>query len=100
MKTIADSKVKDLSVSGKELEKKKGYLWDYLLRVRSHDFIIFLKTLAGLPWVKASRPIPGQSESGNPEKGTEPGLYHNFPPWQILEETLKDLLSNLLTVWL
>lgn len=68
-------------MSGKELEKeKKGNLQDYYLGWRSHDLTIFLKTPADLPWVKASKLILGQSESGNPEKGAKLSRYHIFLP--------------------
>lgn len=42
MKSNADSKAKDLKMSGKELEKEKGNLQDYYLGSRSHDLTIFL----------------------------------------------------------
>ena len=42
MKSNADSKAKDLKMSGKELEKEKGNLQDYYLGPRSHDLTIFL----------------------------------------------------------
>ena len=80
-KPNADSKAKDPKNVRKRTRKgKKGNLQDYYLGRSSHDLTIFLKTPADLPWVKASKLIPGQSKSGNPEKGAKPSYYHIFLP--------------------
>lgn len=102
IKSDADYKAKDLKNVRKRTRKgKKGNLQEYYLGWRSHDLTIFLKIPADLPWVKASKLILGQSESGNPENGAKPSHYHN-PPATInlrVRRELKDHLGlNFLTV--